>query len=82
MEQVDLPFALDPVFFQEVENVRAAAKRRQIYSEINDILLDESFVAVVTTYPPKMVTSSKLHDVVTPESIPSEFYFNDAWLEP
>jgi peptide/nickel transport system substrate-binding protein len=59
-----------------------AAKRRQIYSEINDILLDESFVAVVTTYPPKMVTSAKLHDVVTPESIPSEFYFNDAWLEP
>jgi len=58
-----------------------AAKRRQIYSEINDILLDESFVAVITTYPPKMVTSAKLHDVVTPESIPSEFYFNDAWLE-
>ena len=58
------------------------AKRRQIYSEINDILLDESFVACITTYPPKMVTHAKLHDVVTPESIPSEFYFNEAWLEP
>jgi peptide/nickel transport system substrate-binding protein len=58
------------------------AKRRQIYSELNDILLDESFVACITTYPPKMVTHAKLHDVVTPESIPSEFYFNEAWLEP
>jgi peptide/nickel transport system substrate-binding protein len=58
------------------------AKRRQIYSQINDILLDESFVAVITNYPPKMVTTAKLHDVVMPTSTPSDFFLTDAWLEP
>jgi ABC-type transport system substrate-binding protein len=58
-----------------------SARRRELYSQINDILLDESFVAVITTYPPKMVTQAKLRDVVTADSTPSDFYLTDAWLE-
>jgi peptide/nickel transport system substrate-binding protein len=57
------------------------AKRKQIYSQINDIILDDSFAMVVTTYPPKMVTSSKVHDLVTPDSVPSFFWLTDVWME-
>jgi peptide/nickel transport system substrate-binding protein len=58
------------------------AKRKAMYSQVNDILLDEAFVMPVTTYPPKMVTSKKVHDLVTPESVPSNFWLTDVWLDP
>jgi peptide/nickel transport system substrate-binding protein len=57
------------------------AKRRALYSQINDILLDESFVMCLTVYPPKMVTSSKVHDVITPTSLPTAFMLTDVWLD-
>src|SRR5690606_23684227 len=56
-------------------------KRRAIYSQINVILLDESFVMCLTVYPPKMVTSTRVHDVITPDSLPSSFMLTDVWLD-
>jgi len=58
------------------------AKRKTIYAQINDIILDDSFFMVVTTYPPKMVASSKVHDLVSPTSVPSFFWLTDVWLDP
>jgi peptide/nickel transport system substrate-binding protein len=58
-----------------------ATKRKTIYSQINDIVLDDAFAMIITTYPPKMVTSSKVHDLVTPTSVPSNFWLTDVWLE-
>jgi peptide/nickel transport system substrate-binding protein len=57
-------------------------RRKALYAQINDIILEDSFTMVVTTYPPKMVASSKVHDLVTPDSIPSFFWLNDVWLDP
>jgi peptide/nickel transport system substrate-binding protein len=58
-----------------------SGKRKAMYSQVNDILLDDAFAMVVTTYPPKMVASSKVHDLVTPQSVPSFFWLSDVWLE-
>ncbi len=57
------------------------SKRKAMYSQVNDILLDDAFTMVVTTYPPKMVASSKVHDLVTPQSVPSFFWLTDVWLD-
>jgi peptide/nickel transport system substrate-binding protein len=59
-----------------------AAKRRAHYSQINDILIEDCFVMPISTYPPKLVTSSKVHDLVTTESVPSNFWLQDVWLDP
>ena len=59
-----------------------AAKRKAIYSQLNDILLDDAFVMVLTPFPPRLVTTSAVHDVVTPDSQPTNFIFTDAWLAP
>jgi peptide/nickel transport system substrate-binding protein len=56
-------------------------KRKQIYSQLNDIVIDESFVMFLCPYPVRMITRAKLHDVVSPES-PGTFLFTHAWLEP
>jgi peptide/nickel transport system substrate-binding protein len=58
-----------------------STKRKALYSQINDILLDESFVMVVSTYPPKIVASAKARDIVTPNSVPSLFTLYDAWID-
>jgi peptide/nickel transport system substrate-binding protein len=59
-----------------------SAKRKQIYSQLNDILLDDAFVMVLAPYPPRLVTTSAVHDIVTPNSQPTNFIFTDAWLAP
>ncbi len=56
-------------------------RRKAVYSQINDILIEDCFVMPISTYPPKMVTSRKLHDVVTEDSVPSLFWLDRAWLE-
>jgi peptide/nickel transport system substrate-binding protein len=58
-----------------------ANKRKEMYSQVNDILLEDAFAMVVTTYPPKMVASAKVHDLVTPQSVPSLFWLSDIWLD-
>jgi len=56
------------------------AKRKQIYSQLNDILLDDAFVMVIAPYPPRLVTTAAVHDVVTPNSQPANFTVVDAWM--
>jgi len=56
------------------------SKRKQIYSQLNDILLDDAFVMVIAPYPPRLVTTAAVHDVVTPSSQPANFTFVDAWM--
>jgi len=58
------------------------AKRKQIYSQLNDILLEDAFVMVLAPYPPRLVRTSAVHDIVTPNSQPTNFIFTDAWLAP
>jgi peptide/nickel transport system substrate-binding protein len=58
-----------------------AAKRKSIYSQLNDILLEDSFVMVIAPYPPRLVTSAAVHDVVTPTSQPTNFTFTDTWMD-
>jgi peptide/nickel transport system substrate-binding protein len=58
-----------------------ADKRKAMYSQVNDIILDDAFIMVVTNYPPRLVTSSKVHDLVTPDSVPSFFWLTDVWLD-
>jgi peptide/nickel transport system substrate-binding protein len=54
------------------------ARQQQIYTQLNDLLLDESFGMFVSSAPPTMLTTSGLHDV-QPVSI-GGFGFTQAWL--
>jgi ABC-type transport system substrate-binding protein len=55
-------------------------KQQQIYQELNDLLLDESFAMFVSSAPPTMLTRDSVHDV-SPVSI-GGFGFTQAWMEP
>jgi hypothetical protein len=52
---------------------------RQIYSQLNDIMINDSFVMLLCPYPVRMVTRGWLNDLVSPES-PGTFLFTHAWL--
>jgi peptide/nickel transport system substrate-binding protein len=56
------------------------ATRKQIYAQLNDIVIDDSFVMFLCPYPVRMVTRAGLHDVVSAES-PGTFLFTHAWLQ-
>src|SRR2546422_406669 len=55
------------------------AKQKQIYAQINDLILDESFAFVVSSSPQIMMTSSKVHGLQT--TYHSSFSFTNAWLD-
>ena len=40
-----------------------ATKRQQIYSQLNDLLLDESFIMVLAGVPTRAAAHATLHDV-------------------
>ncbi len=52
---------------------------KQVYSQINDLLLDESFVMYISPYPTLMTTRAAVHDM-TP-NLHGGWTFTDAWLE-
>ena len=54
------------------------AKAKQIYSQINDFLLDQSFAVFLTPAPPTMIVNSAVHGVST-ESF-GGFGYTDAWM--
>jgi peptide/nickel transport system substrate-binding protein len=54
------------------------AKQQQIYTQLNDLLLDESFAIFVSSAPPTMLTTNNVHDV-QPLSI-GGFGLTEAWL--
>jgi peptide/nickel transport system substrate-binding protein len=55
------------------------AKRKQLYSMLNDILLDESFVMFVAKAPPSILTSARVHGIG--HTLHASFTYTDAWLD-
>ena len=55
------------------------AKQKQIYSQLNDLILDESFVAIVASSPQIMLTTAKVHGLST--TYHATFSFTSAWLD-
>ena len=55
------------------------SRLKQVYSQINDLLLDESFVMYITPYPTLMMSRAAVHDM-TP-NLHGGWTFTDTWLE-
>lgn len=55
------------------------AKQKQIYSQLNDVVLDESFVAPVASSPQIMMTTTKVHGLSP--TYHASFLFTEAWLD-
>jgi peptide/nickel transport system substrate-binding protein len=56
-----------------------AAKRKQLYSALNDLFLDESVVMPICMSPGRMVTRAAVHDVALSQH--GAFLYNGAWIE-
>ena len=54
------------------------AKRKQVYAQINDRLLDECFASVVSQFRPKLVTRSAVRGVEP--TLHEVFAYADTWL--
>ena len=59
---------------------RTPAKRKALYSQLNDILLDESFIMVLAGAPPTLVARPKVHGIEP--SAHDGFYYHNTWLTP
>jgi ABC-type transport system substrate-binding protein len=55
------------------------AKQKQIYAQLNDLVLDESFVATVSSSPQIMMTTPKVHGLIP--TYHASFLFTEAWLD-
>ncbi len=55
------------------------AKQQQIYSQLNDLVLDESFVAMVASSPQIMMTTAKVHGLSP--TYHASFSFTSAWMD-
>jgi peptide/nickel transport system substrate-binding protein len=56
-----------------------ADKRKALYSQVNDLLLDQSFVMPINSSPARMLTRSTVHEIGLSQH--GAFLFNTAWLE-
>lgn len=54
-------------------------RRKAIYSQLNDILLDESFIMVLAGSPPTLALRPNVHGVES--SAHDGFYYHNAWLD-
>ena len=54
------------------------AKRKAIYAEINDLLLDESCVMPICSAPARMLTPTSVRDIGLSQH--GAFLYNAAWL--
>ena len=55
-----------------------AAKRRQLYAALNDLLLDESFSMILTEFRPRLLTRSSVNDVGY--TLHEAFSYTNTWL--
>jgi peptide/nickel transport system substrate-binding protein len=55
-----------------------AAKRKVIYSQLNDILLDESFIIPLAGSPPTLATRANVRGIES--SAHDGFVYSDTWL--
>jgi peptide/nickel transport system substrate-binding protein len=53
-------------------------KRKQLYSQINDLLLDQSFTAVINSSRPRLATRAGVHDVGF--TLHEGFTYTDVWM--
>ncbi|HEY3063833.1 MAG TPA: ABC transporter substrate-binding protein [Chloroflexota bacterium] len=56
-----------------------AAKRKPMYSELNDIMLDESFIMWLAASPPTLVTRPNVQGIEP--SAHDGFYYHNAWID-
>jgi peptide/nickel transport system substrate-binding protein len=56
-----------------------AAKRKALYAQLNDILLDESFIMVLAGSPPTLVMRPNVHGIEA--SAHDGFYYHNVWLD-
>jgi peptide/nickel transport system substrate-binding protein len=56
-----------------------AAKRKQVYAQINDLLLDECFASVVSQFRPKLVMRTAVHGVEP--TLHEGFSYADTWID-
>ena len=56
-----------------------AAKRKQLYGALNDLLLDESAVMPICMSPGRMLTRAAVHDIGLSQH--GAFLYNAAWIE-
>jgi peptide/nickel transport system substrate-binding protein len=56
-----------------------ASKRKQLYSQVNDLLLDQSFVMPICGAPARMLTRASVHDIGLSQH--GAFLFNAAWKD-
>jgi ABC-type transport system substrate-binding protein len=56
-----------------------ASKRKALYSKLNDILLDESFIMVLAGSPPTLATRLNVHGIEP--SAHDGFLYHNAWLD-
>jgi peptide/nickel transport system substrate-binding protein len=54
------------------------SKRKMLYSQLNDILLDESFIMVLASSPPTLVAHANVQGVTS--SAHDGFYYDSTWL--
>jgi len=55
-----------------------AAKRKAIYAQINDLMLDESCIMPICTAPARMLTTAGVNDIGLSQH--GAFLYNSAWL--
>jgi peptide/nickel transport system substrate-binding protein len=55
------------------------AKRKALYAQVNDLMLDQCFVMPINSAPARMLTRSAVHDIGLSQH--GAFLFNSAWLD-
>ena len=53
-------------------------KRRQLYSQLNDLFLDESFLMVLSSFPARVLARSTVQNVLP--TAHGGYTFTHAWL--
>jgi peptide/nickel transport system substrate-binding protein len=56
------------------------AKQKQTYDTMNDYMLDQSFVMIISTYPTTYITTAKVHGIEFLRHL-SAFSFTNAWMD-
>jgi peptide/nickel transport system substrate-binding protein len=54
-------------------------KQKEIYSQLNDLILDESFAPIISSSPQIMMTTNKVHSIAT--TYHASFLYTSAWLD-
>jgi ABC-type transport system substrate-binding protein len=65
--------------FNAVSTEPDVAKRKQLYTSLNDLLLDESAVMPICMASARMVTRATVHDVALSQH--GRFLYDGAWIE-